>query len=65
MKSYRVLKKSFIGGSLRQVGEIVDFDGKPGSNLELIGGKSERRSRGAEPADPAPAPEAAPEIPAA
>ena len=35
-KKYRVLTKSFINNAIREEGDIVEFDGKPGSNLELI-----------------------------
>jgi hypothetical protein len=38
-KMYRVLKRSFIGLRLREVGETVSSDelvGKPGRNLELV-----------------------------
>lgn len=33
---YRVIEKSFINGGLAQEGDIVEYNGKPGSNLELI-----------------------------
>lgn len=33
---YRVLEKSFINSALAQEGDIVEYNGKPGSNLELI-----------------------------
>lgn len=33
---YSVLEKSFINGGLAQEGDIVEYNGKPGSNLELI-----------------------------
>jgi hypothetical protein len=42
MAQYRVLTKSFINNSIQEEGAIVEYDGKPGSNLELIDdGKSE------------------------
>jgi hypothetical protein len=42
MAQYRVLIKSFINNSIQEEGAIVEYDGKPGSNLELIDeGKSE------------------------
>lgn len=36
MPKYYVLAKSFINNTIAEVGEIVEYDGKPGSNLELI-----------------------------
>jgi hypothetical protein len=43
-KKYRVLAKSFIGNGIREEGDIVEFDGKPGANLELI--QEEKPSKG-------------------
>lgn len=47
MAQYRVLKKSFIGNHLREEGDIVEYDGKPGSNLEPVdvGGAKRGSSR--------------------
>ncbi len=39
MAQYRVLQKSFINDTIVEEGEIVDFDGEPSFNLELIKGK--------------------------
>lgn len=36
MAQYRVLAKSFINNAIREEGDVVEYDGKPGSNLELI-----------------------------
>lgn len=36
MAKYRVLEKSFIGNTIVEAGEVVEYDGRPGSNLELI-----------------------------
>lgn len=36
MAQYRVLAKSFINSMLVQEGDVIEFDGKPGSNLELV-----------------------------
>lgn len=36
MPQYRVLQKSFIGNRIAEEGEIVDYDGEPSSNLELV-----------------------------
>lgn len=33
---YRVLEKSFIGGRIVEEGEVIEFDGKAGNNLEPI-----------------------------
>jgi hypothetical protein len=36
MAQYRVLQTSFINNALVQEGEVVEFDGEPGSNLEPL-----------------------------
>lgn len=36
MPKYYVLEKSFINHTIAEVGEIVEYDGEPGSNLELV-----------------------------
>jgi membrane protein involved in colicin uptake len=36
MPKYRVLAKSFINNAIREAGEVVEYDGKPGKALELI-----------------------------
>jgi hypothetical protein len=36
MAKYRVLTKSYINSSLVEAGAIVEYDGRPGSNLELV-----------------------------
>lgn len=36
MAQYRVLAKSFINDTIVEEGEIVNYDGKPGANLELV-----------------------------
>ena len=36
MARYRVLTKSFINQAIQEPGAIVEYDGKAGSNLELI-----------------------------
>jgi hypothetical protein len=36
MPKYRVLVKSFIKNTILEPGEIVEYNGRPGSNLELI-----------------------------
>lgn len=34
MAQYRVLEKSFIDNAIREVGDIVEYVGEPGQNLE-------------------------------
>lgn len=51
MPKYKVLAKSFINNSIVEEGDIVDYDGKPGSNLELVEGdkpKGKGGKKGAE-----------------
>ncbi|ENJ8541416.1 hypothetical protein AB2M82_002777 [Raoultella planticola] len=36
MPEYKVAKRSFINGRLHEPGDIVTFDGKPGSNLVSV-----------------------------
>ena len=36
MPKYRVLEKSYIGSAIREVGDSVEYEGKPGKALELI-----------------------------
>jgi hypothetical protein len=36
MPQFRVLAKSFINNRIVEEGEVVEFDGEPGSNLEAI-----------------------------
>lgn len=36
MAQYTVLERSFINNALAEAGDIVDYDGEPGPNLELI-----------------------------
>ncbi|WP_261463841.1 hypothetical protein [Serratia proteamaculans] len=37
MKLYRVTRKSFINGHLLEEGETIEYGGKAGDNLQLIG----------------------------
>ncbi len=39
MPKYRVLALSYINNALVQPGEVVEYDGKPGANLELMKGE--------------------------
>ncbi|WP_155723597.1 hypothetical protein [Gluconobacter oxydans] len=34
MPRYRVTAESFVGGRLVQVGDVIEYDGVPGFNLE-------------------------------
>ena len=36
MPKYYALAKSFINNTIVEVGDVIDYDGKPGSNLELV-----------------------------
>lgn len=36
MAQYRLLDKTFINNTLREKGEIVDYDGQPGSTLQPV-----------------------------
>ena len=44
MAQYKVLQKSFINNNIVEEGEIVEYDGKAGTNLELI-----KQKRGVKP----------------
>lgn len=47
MAKYRVLTKSFINNTIVEAGDVVEYDGKPGSNLELVeGDKPEAKAKG-------------------
>ena len=53
MPKYRVLAKSFINNTVVEEGAVVEYDGQPGSNLELLepakaeGDKGKKGKRGA------------------
>lgn len=52
MPKYRVLAKSFINNSIVEEGEIVEYAGRAGSNLELIKEDKPRKpAKGAVPAE--------------
>lgn len=60
MAKYRVLVTSYINSAIVQAGEVVDYDGKPGTNLELLEGdkseakpevKAKGKTKGVAPAD--------------
>jgi len=45
MPTYRVLEKSFINNAIREEGELVEYDGKAGSNLELVDGSDDEQAK--------------------
>ena len=49
MPRYRVLRKSYIAGDIREPDEIVAYNGKPGSNLELVTAQALRRRKAVAP----------------
>lgn len=51
MPKYEVLARSYIGNTIVEPGEVVEYGGAPGSNLKLV----------VEP-EPAPKPRAAPVV---
>jgi len=55
MAQYKVLQKSFINNNIVEEGEIVEYDGNPGTNLELI-----KQKRGVKPDTAQELPEAGP-----
>ena len=36
MAKYKVLERSFINHAIREPGDVVEYDGMPGPNLELV-----------------------------
>lgn len=46
MPQYRVLAKSFINNTIVEEGDVIEFDGKAGSNLELIENDKPAASKG-------------------
>jgi cytochrome c biogenesis protein ResB len=47
MAKYRVLTKSFINNTIVEAGDVVEYDGKAGTNLELVeGDKPEAKAKG-------------------
>lgn len=45
MPTYLVLAKSFINNAIREEGETIEYDGKPGSNLELVDGSEDEQTK--------------------
>lgn len=56
MAQYKVLAKSFINNTIVEEGDIVEYDGKPGTNLELI--KADKSGKKGSKQDSAPVDEA-------
>lgn len=48
-QQYRVLQKSFIGNRIVEEGEVIEYDGEPSSNLELV--KKGKKAAADAPAD--------------
>ena len=46
MPKYKVLAKSFINNSIVEEGDVVEYDGKPGSSLELVEGDKPKKGGG-------------------
>lgn len=42
MPKYRLLADSFINNTLSKAGEVVDYDGEPGANMEPVDKAAER-----------------------
>ncbi len=57
MARYKLLAKHFINNSIHDEGEIIEFDGKPGSQMELVV-EDDKPKKGKKGAD-APAPDEA------
>jgi hypothetical protein len=36
MQRYKVVEKSFINHAIREVGEVVEYDGEVAANLQLV-----------------------------
>jgi len=45
MATYLVLQKSFINNAIREEGEQVEYDGKPGLNLQLVDGSDDEQTK--------------------
>ena len=52
MAQYKVLQKSFINNSIAEEGEIVEYDGKPGTNLEALKSKRSQKPEASDEALP-------------
>jgi hypothetical protein len=45
MPRYKVLEKSFINNTVHEEGAIVEYDGIPSENLELVTGKKAKADK--------------------
>ena len=52
MAQYKVLQKSFINNNIVEEGEIVEYEGKPGANLELLKSKRSPKTDASDEASP-------------
>ncbi|GAB6966351.1 hypothetical protein JCM25156A_03880 [Komagataeibacter kakiaceti JCM 25156] len=43
MAKYKVLTRSYIGGKIREAGEVIEYGGNPGSNLEPMDAAAEKK----------------------
>ncbi|WP_158551927.1 hypothetical protein [Komagataeibacter melaceti] len=43
MAKYKVLTRSYIGGKIREAGEVIEYGGNPSSNLEPIDAAAEKK----------------------
>lgn len=51
MPRYKVLEKSFINNTVYEEGAIVEYDGIPSENLELVTGKKAKADKTEDEAD--------------
>jgi hypothetical protein len=51
MAKYRVLEKSFIGNSIAEEGQVVEYDGEAANNLELVEDEKPAKKAKADSAD--------------
>jgi hypothetical protein len=45
MARYKVLEKSYINNSIYEEGDVVEYDGIPSENLELVTGKKAKAEK--------------------
>lgn len=50
MAKYRVLEASFIDNKMCKEGDVVEYDGIPGSNLEPLDAPAEKAAKKVDPA---------------
>ena len=49
MAKYKVLELSFINNAIVDAGAVIEYDGEPGPNLELIEEAKPAKTKAAEP----------------